>query len=91
MSVGPGHEERARTLNLIDFLADYDARRNPPVYDIGRYGLFSLRDADLAGVPGVSLSPAAEPWLAVDFLDLPPRPEVPEELGALGAPGLLTG
>jgi len=26
-----GLEERARTLSLIDFLADYDARRNPPV------------------------------------------------------------
>jgi hypothetical protein len=25
-----GQEERARTLSLIDFLADYDATRNPP-------------------------------------------------------------
>jgi hypothetical protein len=31
-----GQEERARTLSLIDFLADYDARRNPPVYDLNR-------------------------------------------------------
>jgi hypothetical protein len=78
--VGAGGEERARTLSLIDFLADYDARRNPPAYDIGTYGLFFLRDSDLPRVPGVSLSPAAEAWLAVDFLDLPQRPEVPEEL-----------
>jgi very-short-patch-repair endonuclease len=73
-------EERARTLSLIDFLADYDARRNPPVYDISRYDLFLLRDAGLPEVPGVTLSAAAESWLTVDFLDLPPRPEVPGEL-----------
>ena len=83
VAVSTRAEERARTLSLIDFLADYDARRNPPVYDIKRYGLFLLRDADLPEVPGVSLSPAAEAWLTVDFLDLPPRPEVPEELVAL--------
>ena len=75
-----GQEERARTLSLIDFLADYDARRNPPVCDIKRYDLFLLRDVDLPAVPGVSLSPAAEAWLTVDFLDFPQRPEVPAEL-----------
>jgi very-short-patch-repair endonuclease len=83
VAVSTGLEERARTLSLIDFLADYDARQNPPVYDITRYGLFLLRDTDLPDVPGVSLSPAAEAWLTVDFLDLPPRPEVPVELVAL--------
>ena len=31
----------------------------------------------------MSLSPAAEAWLTVDFLDLPPRPEVPDELAGL--------
>lgn len=76
-------EERRRTLSLIDFLADYDARRNPPVHDIGKYGIYLLRDADVPSVPGVALSPAAAAWLTVDFLDLPPRPEVPEELVAL--------
>lgn len=75
-AVSAGSEERSRTLSLIDFLADYDARRNPPVYDITRYGLFLLRDTDLPDVPGVNLSPAAEAWLTVDFLDLPPRPPV---------------
>lgn len=75
-----GSVERARTLSLIDFLADYDARRNPPVYDVKRYDLFLLRDIDLPAVPGVALSPAAEAWLTVDFLDLPQRPEVPAEL-----------
>jgi hypothetical protein len=81
----PEAEERARTRNLIDFLTAYDARRNPPVYDIRRYDLFLLREADLPGVPGVSLSPTAQAWLTVDFLDLPPRPEVPAELtGLLG-------
>jgi very-short-patch-repair endonuclease len=79
----PGSEERARTLSLIDFLADYDARRNPPVYDIARYDLFLLREADLPAVPGITLSPAAGAWLTVDFLDLPQRPEVPGELAAL--------
>ena len=81
MAVSTRAEERARILSLIDFLADYDARRNPPVYDIQRYDLFLLRDADLPEVPGY-LS-AAEAWLTVDFLDLPPRPEIPEELVAL--------
>ncbi len=76
-------EERNRTLSLIDFLADYDARRNPPVHDIGKYGLFLLRDSDVPAISGVSLSPAAAAWLTVDFLDLPPRPEVPEDLVTL--------
>ena len=80
VAVSTGPEERTRTLSLIDFLADYDARRNPPVYDIKRYDLFLLRDTDLPAVPGVGLSPAAEAWLTVDFLDFPPRPEVPAEL-----------
>ena len=80
VAVPPGSQERARVLCLIDFLADYDARRNPPVYDIGRYDLFLLRDADLPAVPGVTLSPAAEVWLTVDFLDFPQRLEVPPEL-----------
>ena len=73
-------EERARTLSLIDFLADYDARRNPPVYDIGKYDLFMLRDAELPDVPGVRLTPAADAWLTVEFLDLPSKPEVPVDL-----------
>lgn len=78
--VPTGAEERVRTLSLIDFLADYHARRNPPVYDIKKYGLFLLRDVDLPEVPGLSLTPAAEAWLTVDFRDLPPRPEVPTAL-----------
>ena len=80
VAVSTGSPERARVLSLIDFLADYDARRNPPVYDIKRYDLFMLRDTDLPAVPGVGLSPAAEAWLTVDFLDFPPRLEVPAEL-----------
>jgi hypothetical protein len=85
MSAPAGREERARTLSLIDFLADYDARRNPPVHDISKYGLFLMRDADVPAVPGVRLSPDADAWLTVDFLDLPARPEVPDELvGLLG-------
>jgi hypothetical protein len=87
----PGAEERARTISLIDFLADYDARRNPPVYDIRKYDLFLLRDADLPRVPGISLPAAAEAWLAVDFLDLPWRPDVPAELvGLLGESGAIS-
>ena len=78
--VPTGQEERARTLSLIDFLADYDATRNPPVYDISKYRLFVLRDDELPTVTGVRLSPAAEAWLTVDFLDLPARPEVPADL-----------
>jgi very-short-patch-repair endonuclease len=80
-----GGEERSRVLSLIDFLADYDARRNPPVYDIKKYDLFLLRDADLPRVPGIALSPGEDAWLTVDFLDPPERPQVPAELaGYLG-------
>jgi hypothetical protein len=80
-----GGEERSRALSLIDFLADYDARRNPPVYDIKKYDLFLLRGADLPRVPGIALSPGEDAWLTVDFLDLPERPQVPAELsGHLG-------
>jgi hypothetical protein len=32
------------------------ARRDPPIYDIKRYDLFLLRDADLPGVPGKTVS-----------------------------------
>ena len=85
VAVSTGAEERARTLSLIDFLADYDARRNPPVYDIRRYDLFLLRDTDLPEVAGVGLSPAADTWLSVDFLDFPPRLEVPAELADCSA------
>jgi very-short-patch-repair endonuclease len=83
VAVSTGPEERARTLSLIDFLADYDARRNPPVYDIRRYDLFLLGDTDLPAVPGVCLSPAGAAWLTVDFLDFPERPEVAAELADL--------
>jgi hypothetical protein len=75
-----GSQERARILSLVDFLADYDARRNPPVYDIRKYDLFLVRDQDLPDVAGVALSPAASAWLTVDFLDLPARPDVPGDL-----------
>ena len=78
-----GRDERTRILSLISFLADYDARRNPPVYDIKKYDLFLLRDADLPEVPGIRLSPAADAWLTVEFLDLPARPDVPDELAGL--------
>jgi very-short-patch-repair endonuclease len=76
-------DERARIMSLIGFLADYEARKNAPVHDITRYDHFLLWDAALPGVPGVSLSPGGAAWLAVDFPDLPPRPEVPAGLVAL--------
>ena len=36
---------RTRVLSLIDFLAAYDSRRNPPVHDIADYGMFRLIEA----------------------------------------------
>jgi hypothetical protein len=60
-------DERARVLSLINFLADYGTRKNPPVRDVKRYELFLLTDTGLPRVPGVTLSPAAEAWLTVDF------------------------
>ncbi len=42
-----------RILGLIDFLADFDAQKNPPVHDIGAYGLFRLDEPTRHDVPGV--------------------------------------
>lgn len=84
-------EARGRVLRLLDFLAAYDASKNPPVHDIATYGLYVLRGADLPDVDGVHLTPTADAWLTVDFVDLPPRPPVPADLEAvLGAGAMLT-
>src|SRR5258708_11884825 len=42
-------------------------------------------------MPGIGLSPAADAWLTVDFLDLPQRPGVPEELVELLGGGATIG
>lgn len=78
-----------RVLQLVGFLADYDARRNPPVHDIASYDLFLKRDGDVPEVPGIQVVPAGEAWLGVDFLELPALPGVPEELvGVVSTAGL---
>lgn len=59
-----------RVLQLVGFLADYDARRNPPVHDIASYDLFLERDGDVPEVPGVQVVPAGEAWLDVDFVEI---------------------
>jgi len=72
-----------RVLRLVDFLEAYDARRNPPVHAIDRYGLYVLPEAKLRQVPGVELAPAGESWLTVDFVELPPRPVPPVEVASV--------
>lgn len=77
-------DDRERVSQLIDFLGDLDARRNPPVYDIGRYGLFLLREVDLPREnEAVALTPYADAWLTADFAELPEPPALPDELAGL--------
>lgn len=63
--------DRSRILHLLDFLAAYDSRKNPPVQDIGDYGLFLLRDSELQQSESVRLTPSSDVWLTVDFVELP--------------------
>jgi very-short-patch-repair endonuclease len=77
-------DDRDRIGRLIDFLADLDARRNPPVYDIGRYGIYLLREADLpSDHEAIALDPYGGAWLTVDFVELPAPPVLPDELTGL--------
>jgi very-short-patch-repair endonuclease len=76
-------ETKERVLGLIDFLAAYDARKNPPIHDIATYGLYLLRDVDLPRAPGVHLSPLSDAWLTVDFVELPPCPACPAPLARM--------
>ncbi|RIJ70129.1 DUF559 domain-containing protein [Nakamurella silvestris] len=77
-SDAPGEDVRSLTLQLIDFLAAYDAQRSVPVRDIAEYGLFRLQREALPVHPAVAVHPSDDRWLTVEFLDLPPAPEVPE-------------
>lgn len=68
MAVVP--EAKDRVLRLIDFLAAYDARKNPPVRDIAAYRLYLLRDADVpAEVACVWTAPG--PYRDTDYLASP--------------------
>ena len=87
----PDSDAHGRVLRLLDFLAAYDASKNPPVHDIATYGLYLLRSADLPDVDGVRLTPSADTWLTVDFVDLPAKPVVPADLEpVLGPAAVLT-
>lgn len=77
---------RTRVLSLIDFLAAYDSRRNPPVHDIADYGMFRLIEAAIPAVPDVILTPGADTWLSVQFCERPLRPVLPSELEPLFGP-----
>lgn len=70
----------ARVLHLVDFLAAYYARKNPPVHDINTYGLYLLPEAKVPTSKDIVVTPSGERWLSVDFVELPPRPKIPEEL-----------
>jgi very-short-patch-repair endonuclease len=77
-----GKTAAPRVLKLIDFLSDYDAQRHPPVHDINDERLYRLDEQQLPDVPGVALTPGANTWLSVDFVNLPPRPEPPDDIAA---------
>jgi very-short-patch-repair endonuclease len=82
--VNPEHSERVS--QLLEFLAAYDAKRNPPVHNIADYKLELLRDNELPNSSAVRLTGGGEVWLTVDFVALPPRPPVPEHLVAVLGP-----
>lgn len=75
-------DARAQVLQLIDFLSEYDAQRNPPVRNIADYRLFRLSDKGLPDHEAVQLCASENEWLSIDFVDLPPSPQVPDELRA---------
>lgn len=72
--------ERRYVLKLIDFLSEYDAQRNQPVRNIADYRMFRLPQQSLPDHEAVTLHPSDSEWLAVDFIDLPKAPSVPEQL-----------
>lgn len=65
---------------LLDYLLDLDATKHPPVHDFTTENLFMLEERALPDVPGVELTPGADAWLTVEYVDLPARPTVPEHL-----------
>jgi very-short-patch-repair endonuclease len=73
-------QTRSRVLSVIDFLSALHARRHPPVHDISKYGLDLIREASLRLSPGVSLSPSNSAWLTVDYIEVPPRPQIPDDI-----------
>src|SRR6266568_3265025 len=77
-----GKTAAPRVLKLIDFLSDYDAQRHPPVHDINDERLYRLDEQQFPAVPGVALTPGADTWLTVDFVNLPTRPEPPDDIAA---------
>lgn len=82
------NEAVQRVLQLVDFLAEYDAQRNPPVYDVSAHGLLLKRDTDMPAVDGVQVTGGDIAWLTVDFVELPPRPIPPEDVADLFSPAV---
>lgn len=72
-----------RVLQLVDFLADYDARRNPPVHDVTAHRLFLKTDTDVPALPGIEVTGGGEAWMTVDFVELPQRPETPQHFDGI--------
>jgi very-short-patch-repair endonuclease len=76
------NQTRSRVLDVLEFLSALHARRHPPVHDISKYSLDLIRDVALPSSPGVTLSPAGSSWLTVDFVQIPLRPALPDDLAA---------
>lgn len=83
-------DSRAQVLRLIDFLSEYDAQRNKPVRNINDYRLFRLHERAVPDHDAVQLRNTESEWLGVDFVDLPPAPNVPVELKEYIAGGTLS-
>ena len=77
---------RERVIGLLDFLAAYDSRKNPPVHDIATYKMFLVRDEMLTQSRDILLSPGADQWLTVGFAESVEPPQLRGELEAMLGP-----
>lgn len=76
-SAGSEPSARDQALTLIDYLLAFEAFRHPPVRKLSDHRLFRLSSDSLPDHPAVRMHIGDQPWLSVDFVDLPRPPEVP--------------
>lgn len=73
-------DTKSQVLQLIDFLAEYDAQRNKPVRNVNEYRQFLLRESRVPQHAAVQLVDNDGEWLGVDFVELPKPPAAPQDV-----------